>query len=72
MCQYGLAQVAYRQSLPAATYWVGVGYIVCGAGCLLLGPVPITNPWPMGIVFFLGELVSGAILASHRTSAEVL
>ncbi|MFC1452238.1 hypothetical protein ACFLSJ_02710 [Verrucomicrobiota bacterium] len=69
MCLYGLAQVAYRQSLPQAMYLVGVGYVLCGALCLLAGPVSFTNPWPMGIVFFAGELTSGAILMTHKTSA---
>ena len=67
MCLYGLAQVAYRQSLPRKMYAVGLGYIVCGAWCLLPGTITFTNPWPMGIVFFVGELASGIILITHKT-----
>lgn len=70
MCLYGLAQVAYRQSLPPGMYAVGLGYIACGACCLLSGSVSFTNPWPMGIVFFVGELASGTILMTHKTSRE--
>ena len=70
MCLYGLAQVAYRQSLPQGMYVVGLGYIICGAGCLLYGLVSFTNPWPMGIVFFVGELASGTILITHKTRED--
>ena len=67
MCLYGLAQVAYRQSLPPGIYFVGLGYLVCGACCLLSSSVSFTNPWPMGIVFFMGELAGGIILMGHKT-----
>jgi len=70
MCLYGLAQVAYRQSLPKGIYFVGIGYILCGVCCLLSTSVSFTNPWPMGIVFFAGELAGGIVLISHKTSRE--
>jgi len=66
MCCYGLAQVAYRQSLPKGIYFVGLGYLVCGAYCLLSTSISFTNPWPMGIVFCTGEIVGGIILMSHK------
>ncbi|MFH0878676.1 MAG: hypothetical protein V2A34_03090, partial [Lentisphaerota bacterium] len=53
MCLYGLAQVAYRLSLPAGIYRVGLCYIACGLGCLLAPQHSFLNPWPMGIAFFL-------------------
>jgi hypothetical protein len=62
MCLYGLAQVAYRQSLPRGIYVVGLCYIMCGACCLLWPCVSFTNPWPMGVVFFLGEVAGGVVL----------
>jgi len=62
MCMYGLAQVAYRQSLPKGIYLVGLCYIFCGTYCLLSPAVSFVNPWPMGIVFFLGEVAGGVIL----------
>ena len=70
MCHYGLAQVAYRQSLPQGMYAVGLGYIICGACCLLSPSLSFTNPWPMGIVFFVGELASGTILITHKTPTK--
>lgn len=70
MCLYGLAQAAYRQSLPQGIYAVGVGYILCGMFCLLSPSVHFLNPWPMGIVFFAGELAGGIVLVSHKTSEE--
>jgi hypothetical protein len=66
MCLYGLAQVAYRQSLPSGIYIVGLGYIACGALCLLPSPLPFVNPWPMGLVFLTGELMGGIVLLSCR------
>jgi len=67
MCLYGLAQVAYRQSLPSGIYVVGLGYIVCGALCLLPTPLPFVNPWPMGCVFLAGEFMGGIVLLSCRS-----
>ncbi len=62
MCLYGLAQVAYRQSLPSGIYLVGLGYIICGAVCLAWPDVSFLRPWPMGVVFFVGEVIGGWIL----------
>jgi hypothetical protein len=69
MCLYGLAQVAYRQSLPSGIYVVGIGYITCGTACLAL-QLPFLNPWPMGIVFLAGELAGGVVLMTYRTTTE--
>jgi len=68
MCLYGLAQAAYRLSLPRGIYMVGLIYILCGAYCLL-HQFDFTNPWPMGLVFFSGEIIGGFILikTNHNT-----
>jgi hypothetical protein len=65
MCLYGLAQVAYRQSLPAGIYLVGIGYILCGTYCLLSPAISFCNPWPMGTVFLVGEIAGGAVLMKY-------
>lgn len=71
MSLYGLAQVAYRTSLPKGIYLIGLFYLICGAGCLLLPQVRFTSPWPMGLVFFVGEMWGGSVLIrAHRKSAE--
>lgn len=62
MCLYGLAQVAYRSSLPKGIYWTGVFYMVCGTGCLFWPGISFVEPWPMGMVFVTGELAGGAVL----------
>ena len=67
MCLYGLAQVAYRQSLPYGIYLVGMGYVICGIYCLLSSSIYFLNPWPMGIVFFAGELAGGIVLLGYNT-----
>jgi hypothetical protein len=62
MALYGLAQVAYRQSLPPLIYIVGLGYVVVGLFCLVAPGVSFTNPLPMGLVFFIGEWIGGIAL----------
>ena len=62
MALYGLAQVAYRQSLPPLIYMVGLGYVAAGLVCLVTPGVGITNPLPMGLVFFIGEWTGGIAL----------
>ena len=62
MSLYGLAQVAYRNSLPKGIYWIGVFYLASGAVCLLWPGISFVNPWPMGVVFVTGELAGGAVL----------
>ena len=67
MCLYGLAQVAYRNSMPKGIYRIGLFYLVCGVGCLLSPWVTFTDPWPMGLVFFGGETAGGWVLIQdHR------
>jgi hypothetical protein len=70
MSLYGLAQVAYRQSLPRGIYFVGLGYIVAGAFCLLAESIYFLDPWPMGIVFFVGEWIGGIVLILNETRKE--
>ncbi len=66
MCLYGLVHVAYRQSLPDSHYAVGVFYMLCGSFCLLSPCMSFVNPWPMGLVFGIGELAGGIILYRNR------
>ncbi len=66
MCLYGLAQVAYRQSLPTGIYIVGVCYIMCGAYWLMSPAMSFVIPWPMGMTFFVGEMAGGVILLRNE------
>lgn len=59
---FGLAHVAYRQSLPGENYFVGLFYVICGGACLVVPGVHFTSPWPMGLVFFAGETAGGISL----------
>jgi hypothetical protein len=64
---YGLAQVAYRRSLPHGIYLLGFYYLAGGAILLLAPGVRFTNPWPMALAFSVGELASGTVLImDHR------
>jgi hypothetical protein len=67
MTLYGLAHTACRYSLPRANYFVGLFYLASGTVCLISPVVSFINPWPMGIVFFTGELVGGLILIANRS-----
>lgn len=62
MSLYGLTCLATRHNLPRRSGMVGVYYVLCGAGYLLNSNTSFLNPWPMGIVFFVGEWLGGIIL----------
>jgi hypothetical protein len=64
---YGLAHMGYRHSLPGGIIWVGLFYQVAGITCLLAPGITFLNPWPMGLVFFIGEGVGGWILRSGNS-----
>lgn len=68
MCVFGLTNLSCRRTLPRALWPLGFFYIACGAICLLAPWINITNPWPMGIVFGVGELIGGYIFHQNRIS----
>jgi hypothetical protein len=59
---YGLAQTTYQGKLPKGVYFTGLVYMACGVMLLLFSATPFTNPWPMGLIFFIGELAGGLCL----------
>jgi len=61
MCLFGLANLSARWVMPWAVWVLGLYYVACGTAYLLAGPAAFTNPWPMGIVFFIGEWSGGVI-----------
>lgn len=65
MALYGLVHIPYRTNLPGNNYLVGIFYIIAGAIFLVL-PQPFTNPWPMGLVFFAGEMAGGMIFYADK------
>ena len=69
MALYGLAQVAYRYSMPPGIYVIGLFYLFCGMWCLVCPGVHFLQPWPMGLVFGAGEFAGGLVLiGEHRRS----
>ena len=62
MCMFGLANLAGRLVMPRSICAVGLFYIAAGLVCLLSPVVTFENPWPMGLVFGVGELAGGMIL----------
>jgi len=61
MCMFGLANLSSRWVMPSAVWALGVYYVACGAVCLVVRSIHFLNPWPMGIVFFVGEWTGGFI-----------
>lgn len=61
MCLFSLSHFATRQVLPAQMTLVGGFYLACGTVCLLLPIGSFVNPWPMGLVFFVGEGAGGLL-----------
>lgn len=71
MCVFGLVNIASRHALPKATWHLGWFYIACGAFYLFVWPDrSFINPWPMGIVFFLGECAGGTVFSRSRVTAN--
>lgn len=69
MMLYGLVHISYRLSLPGENYFVGLFYMSCGTVCLFMFN-NFYNPWPMGIVFLIGELAGGFIFRGNRGSFD--
>lgn len=69
MCLYGLGHLASRAVLPGAIVPLGMFYIVCGGACLASPHVVFADPWPMGVVFFVGECAGGWIFHRNRIAA---
>lgn len=62
MCMFGLANLAGRQVMPRMIVGVGLFYVAAGVLCLLSPGLSFENPWPMGLVFCVGEITGGVIL----------
>lgn len=70
MVFHGLAHTACRLSLPRANTAVGLAYVAAGAACLLAPGASFLNPWPMGLVFLVGESLGGAVLIRARREGD--
>jgi hypothetical protein len=66
LCLYGLAQTAYRRTLPPGIHSVGLGYVAAGMLLLLPGAADFMNPWPAALAFFAGETAGGLVLMRNR------
>jgi hypothetical protein len=66
MCLYGLAHTSCRRDLPREHWFLGIYYILCGTFFMLWQSSSFMNPWPMGLVFFIGESTGGIIFHRHK------
>lgn len=69
MCLFGVTCLAGRQGLPRLHWIVGMFYIACGTGYVLTPNPSFLNPWPMGLVFFAGELLGSFLLFAPKKTA---
>ncbi len=72
MSIYGLMSLANRHVLPRLYWIIGVFYLFCGTILLLSTNADFLNPWPMGIVFFIGEWLGALILHFEDRLIEYL
>ena len=74
MSLFGLTNIASRHALPPKVALVGCFYVICGAVCLFLpgDAGSFLNPWPMGIVFFVGEWAGGMLLYLDEQAGPAL
>lgn len=70
MIFFGISHLAARSSLDQEISYLGWYYLVAGALMLFLFPGSFLNPWPMGIVFFAGEVTGGLIFSRMRRRTE--
>jgi hypothetical protein len=66
---FGLAHTSCRLSLPPANFLVGLFYMLAGGACLFVPGWAFPNPWSMGLIFFIGELIGGWVLFRERDAA---
>lgn len=66
MCLYGLAHTSCRTALPKESWYLGIYYLLCGTFFMLWQDAAFLNPWPMGIVFLIGEWTGGVIFHRHK------
>ncbi len=62
MCLFGLANLASRHVLPQSIALIGWYYVAAGTLLILINYTAFLNPWPMGIIFFIGEWCGGVVL----------
>lgn len=67
MMLFGLTNLAGRRILPRSLAWVGLFYLLAGTACVIWPGQGFLNPWPMGLVFAIGELAGGTILHLDKT-----
>lgn len=65
MLMYGLIHLSTKHTQPRFIEHVGWYYLLCGV-FFLIAKHSFLNPWPMGIVFFVGELAGGLVFLSAR------
>jgi hypothetical protein len=64
---FSLGIFAARPYLPRTIGWVGLYYLIAGAGLLALAPSDFARAgWTIGFVFAAGQLATAAVLRRNR------
>lgn len=67
MWLFGLMNISSRHALPKSMVYLGWYYVTAGTICALFLPhTSFLNPLPMGIVFFIGEVLGGIAFIKLR------
>ncbi|HSP06897.1 MAG TPA: hypothetical protein VLR94_06945 [Acidobacteriota bacterium] len=72
ICLFGLANLAARHAVPPRIWIPATFYLLSGTIYLLWPNPSFLNPWPMGLVFFLGEWACGLVLHFDGTEDRTL
>jgi hypothetical protein len=64
---YSLGIFASRPYLPRAIGWVGLFYLLCGSGLLVLAKGGLSlQPWGLGLTFGIGQLGAALVLYGNK------
>ena len=73
MVMYGLTHFYASHAVPLVAHRLLTGfYIIAGCYCLVNPAIRFVNPMPMGMVFFVGEIIGGIVFVINRQSDSVL
>ena len=68
---FSLGVFASCRFLPRPMFLVGLWYLACGLGCLMLVPIEQRfSPWVMGIPFGIGQLMVAKFLYRSRVAVD--
>ena len=71
MCLFGLVNFYSWHHLPRSVRALGMFYVACGCLFLLHPAVVFLNPWPMALVYIVGETAGGLIVRQNALAGRL-